>query len=132
MKWKFDHLTNLQNYAFDEVLGAQFPHFQELLEGFGNRIIDIKGPSTEGMIYSHAMGNSYSIKNVYLAMVPENKNAYKDLDTFKNGTDAMKAFEEIPLLSVSDRLKTSKELLEYCKLDKRSMYDTIKHISINL
>lgn len=115
-----------------EVLGERFPQYQEWLENIKERIIDLKEPFTQGMIYTRAMGNSFSIKNVYPAMVPEKKTAYKDLDTVQNGTDAMAALEELPRLNDSDKKKVRKQLLDYCELDTLSMVEILDKIRIIL
>lgn len=115
-----------------EVLEKRFPQYQELLRGIRIRIIDLKEPFTKGMIYTDAMGNSFSIKNVYPAMVPEKKNAYKELDTVQNGTTAMEALEKLSLLSESKKYKVRKQLLDYCELDTLSMFEILDKIRIIL
>lgn len=115
-----------------EVLGERFPQYQKSLERIKGRIIDLKEPFTQGMIYKHEMGNSFSIKNVYPAMVPSKKDSYNYLDTVHNGTDAMEVLESLPKLSEREKEKSREHLLAYCKLDTKSMVDIIKEIRIIL
>jgi hypothetical protein len=75
------------------------------------------------MIYKKEMANSFSIKSVYPAMVPEQKNAYKDLDTVHDGSEAMQVLEALPRLKGDDYQTARTQLLEYCKLDTYSMVE---------
>jgi len=106
-----------------KILAERFPQYEDPLLKLLDRIIDIKEPFTKGMVYNKAMGNSFSIKNVYPAMVPDQKMAYKNLDTVHNGSEAMQVLEALPRLTGNDYQIARTQLLEYCKLDTLSMVE---------
>jgi hypothetical protein len=106
-----------------QTLADRFPKYQMELLKRVEWIIDLKEPFTKGMVYKKEMGNSFSIKSVYPAMIPEQKDAYKNLDTVHNGSEAMQVLEALPTLKGVDYQKARTQLLEYCKLDTLSMVE---------
>jgi hypothetical protein len=106
-----------------KILAERFPQYEDPLLKLLDRIIDLKEPFTKGMVYHKEMGNSFSIKSVYPAMVPDQKMAYKNLDTVHNGSEAMQVLEALPRLKGDDYQLARTQLLEYCKLDTLSMVE---------
>lgn len=115
-----------------KTLAARFPQYQEELLKRLEWIVDLEDPFTKGMVYKKEMGNSFSIKSVYPAMIPEKKEAYKNLDTVHNGSEAMQVLEALPLLTGEAYQKARTQLLEYCKLDTLSMVEIFKTLKENL
>lgn len=115
-----------------EVLAERFPEHADALHGMIDRLVDLKDPFVQGMIYTREMGGSFSIKKVYPAMVPEKKNAYKDLVNVQNGTDAMMGLETLPYLEQNEKRELRSQLLAYCKLDTLSMVEILDKIRIIL
>jgi hypothetical protein len=56
-------------------------------------------------------------------MVPDQKMAYKNLDTVHNGSESMQVLEALPRLKGDDYQLARTQLLEYCKLDTLSMVE---------
>ncbi len=84
-----------------------------------NRIIDLMIPFQNKSYYHPAMKNSFSIKNLLHALVPDL--SYSDL-MISSGSIAMTAYEhlqkETDLLKI---IEVREHLHEYCKLDTLSM-----------
>jgi len=68
-----------------------------------------------------SMQGSYSIKYVLPALVPEMKDAYKELDGIQNGGEAMNAFSNMSKLDEGEKQSMKASLLAYCKLDTLAM-----------
>jgi hypothetical protein len=100
-------------------LKKDFPEFEEEIEKRLARFVDLMLPFQERSYYHPAMNNSYSIKNLLPALVPElNYNSLK----ISSGSIAMIAFEK--LQSETDMFKileVREQLLEYCKMDTLAM-----------
>jgi hypothetical protein len=68
------------------------------------------------------MNGSYSIKAVLPALFPDDPElSYKNLGSIKNGSEAMNAFPKLRSMTVEERERTRKDLLDYCKLDTLAM-----------
>ena len=115
-----------------EVLAERYPKYQQELLSMVDRIIDLKDPFAQGMIYARDMAGSFSIKNVYPAMVPEKRTAYKDLINIHNGTDAMMGLENLQTSKPDEKSTLKEHLLAYCKLDTLSMVEILDKIRIIL
>ncbi len=75
-----------------------------------------------------SMNGSYSIKYVLPALAPDMKEAYLELDSVQNGTEAMNAFANMSKLEDNAKEKLRNALLEYCKLDTLAMVKVLKKL----
>lgn len=90
---------------------------------------DLMIPFQNKDYYHPNMKGSYSIKYVLPSLVPEFKNAYKELDLIHNGGEAMEAFanlSKIEDIELKQRYRAS--LLEYCKLDTLAMVKVLEKL----
>lgn len=100
-------------------LKNDFPEYSAVIDSRLKRIIDLVQPFQERSYYHPAMKNSFSMKNLLPALVPELN--YSNLK-ISSGSIAMIAFEK--LQKETDMFKildTRDHLLEYCKLDTLAM-----------
>jgi hypothetical protein len=100
-------------------LKKDFPEFASEIDSRLERILDLAQPFQERSYYHPAMKNSFSIKNLLPALVPEL--SYSGLK-ISSGSIAMIAFEKLQTESDMFKILEIKEqLLEYCKLDTLAM-----------
>ncbi len=100
-------------------LKKDFPEFISEIENRLSRMVDLVQPFQERSYYHPAMKNSFSIKNVLPALVPELN--YSNLK-IASGSVAMIAFENLKKETDMFRiLETKEQLLEYCKMDTLAM-----------
>ena len=100
-------------------LKNEFPEFASEIDLRLNRIVDLMIPFQEKSYYHPAMKNSFSIKNLLHALVPEL--SYNDL-MISSGSIAMTAYEHLQTETDMFRiLEVRDQLHEYCKLDTLSM-----------
>ena len=100
-------------------LKKDFPDFASEIDLRLKRFIDLMQPFQDKSYYHPAMKNSYSIKNLLHALVPDL--SYTDLK-ISNGSIAMVAFERLQKeTDMFKILETRENLLEYCKLDTLAM-----------
>lgn len=100
-------------------LKNDFPEYATVIDLRLKRIVDLMHPFQARSYYHPAMKNSFSIKNLLPALVPDL--SYSNLK-ISSGTIAMIAFEK--LQKETDMFKildTREQLLEYCKLDTLAM-----------
>lgn len=100
-------------------LKKDFPEYADEIDLRLKRFLDLMQPFQDRSYYHPAMKNSYSIKNLLHALVPDL--SYTNLK-ISNGSIAMVAFEH--LQKETDMFKildTRENLLEYCKLDTLAM-----------
>jgi hypothetical protein len=100
-------------------LKRDFPEYAAEIDSRLARILDLAQPFQERSYYHPSMKNSFSIKNLLPALVPEL--SYSGLK-ISSGSIAMIAFEK--LQTETDMFKTleiREQLLEYCKLDTLAM-----------
>ena len=109
-------------------LGAIFPQYAEILEGFVANVADLMTPFAQKTYYHYAMNGSYSIKAVLPALVPEMANAYKNLGLIHNGGEANEAFPRLKFMDESTRESYRTALLEYCKLDTLAMVKVVEKL----
>jgi hypothetical protein len=108
-------------------ISQDFPAYSEKMRLYVSRMKDLMEPFKRKMIYKPQMKGSYSIKNVYPAMVQGA--GYEDLDIADGGSASL-AYESLieePDLSVIE--KTRKNLLAYCCMDTLAMVEIWKVIS---
>ena len=100
-------------------LKKDFPEFASEIDIRLSRMVDLVQPFQERSYYHPAMKNSFSIKNVLPALVPEL--SYSNLK-IASGSVAMIAFENLSKETDMFRaLETREQLLEYCKMDTLAM-----------
>jgi hypothetical protein len=100
-------------------LKKDFPEYTTQIDERLSRIVDLAQPFQERAYYHPDMKNSFSIKNVLPALVPEL--SYSNLK-IGSGSVAMIAFENLRKETDMFRiLETREQLLEYCKLDTLAM-----------
>ncbi|MBL0329426.1 MAG: DUF2779 domain-containing protein [Bacteroidetes bacterium] len=100
-------------------LKKDFPEYTAQIDERLSRIVDLAQPFQERAFYHPDMKNSFSIKNVLPALVPEL--SYSNLK-IGSGSVAMIAFENLRKETDMFRiLETREQLLEYCKLDTLAM-----------
>jgi len=95
--------------------------YSEIVE-LNERFVDLLDVFRSGYIYNKDMRNSFSIKSTLPALFKDDKELnYKSLDEVHNGTEAMKAYNSLKLLSDDDRERLKVNLLKYCELDTYAM-----------
>ncbi len=100
-------------------LKNDFPEYASAIDLRLKRIIDLMVPFQEKSYYHPAMKNSFSIKNLLHALVPDL--SYTNL-TISSGSIAMTAYESLQTeTDMFKILEVRDQLLEYCKLDTLSM-----------
>ena len=100
-------------------LKNDFPEYASKIENRLARIIDLMVPFQEKTYYHPAMKNSFSIKNLLHALVPDL--SYTSL-SISSGSIAMTAFEQLQTETDLFRIiEIRDQLHEYCKLDTLSM-----------
>jgi len=105
-------------------LKKDFPEYASEIDKRLNKMVDLVQPFQEKNYYHPAMKNSFSIKNVLPALVPEL--SYSNLK-IASGSVAMIAFENLNKETDMFRiLETREQLLEYCKLDTLAMVKIVE------
>lgn len=114
-------------------LKKDFPEFASEIDNRLSRMVDLVQPFQERAYYHPDMKNSFSIKNVLPALVPEL--SYSNLK-IGSGSVAMIAFENLRKESDMFRaLETREQLLEYCKLDTFAMvkiFEVLEGVVVNI
>jgi predicted RecB family nuclease len=110
---------NLMEKNVLKGLKADFPEFAAEIDNRLSRIVDLSQPFQERSYYHPAMKNSFSIKNLLPALVPELN--YSDLK-ISSGSIAMTAYEGLHRETDMFRiLEIREQLLAYCRLDTLAM-----------
>lgn len=114
------------NRAFEctriRELAEAFPDLAEPLINIKNHILDLWDPFKDGYYYNRAMGGSFSIKSVLLAIYPNDPALnYHNLEGIHNGGEAMDIFPKIQFMSSEEQQITRQQLLKYCELDTFAM-----------
>lgn len=105
-------------------LKQQYPEYTADIEAVLNRFVDLIKPFQEKNYYHPNMKNSFSIKNILHALVPEL--SYTDLQ-ISSGSIAMTAFES--LQTEADMFKiieVRENLLKYCERDTLAMVKVLE------
>ena len=103
-------------------LANHLPDLASDLLKLNERFIDLKDPFSQGAYYHHGFGGSFSLKKVLPALCPnDDRLDYEKLD-INNGLQASGAYQDMRNQTKEEALKTSKKLLEYCRLDTYAMY----------
>ena len=100
-------------------LKKDFPEYTAAIDARLQRLMDLMLPFQQRAFYHPAMKNSYSIKNLLPALVPNLR--YSDLN-ISSGSIAMIAFEHLQTeTDLFKIIETREQLLDYCKLDTLTM-----------
>ena len=100
-------------------LKKDFPEYASAIDLRLKRFVDLMLPFQEKIYYHPAMKNSFSIKNLLHALVPDL--SYTKLK-ISSGSIAMTSFENLQTeMDMFKILEIREDLLEYCKLDTLSM-----------
>jgi hypothetical protein len=111
------------NKAFEnrvlQDISRDFPVYSERMEQIIYRTKDLMEPFRQKLIYLPEMRGSYSIKNVYPAIVPGS--GYDNLDIADGGSASL-AYESLfhPMGNIEIE-EIRKQLLEYCSMDTLAM-----------
>jgi len=120
------------NMSFEKgvlrALAKDFQNFSTHLMRIHENIVDLMLPFQKGYYMSPLMKGRYSIKYVLPALVPEQQDAYKNLNLIQNGADAMNAFPVLVNLDGEEKEEMRKALLEYCKLDTLAMVWVLRNL----
>jgi hypothetical protein len=102
-----------------DSLGDQFPEYRTAMDQRIERLVDLRDPFSQRLIYTPAMGGSMSLKAVLPALVPEL--SYEALE-IQNGTQAMAAFLALTDPADASEIEARRsDLWEYCRLDTLAM-----------
>ena len=105
-------------------LAELFPDLAPQLLRIRENIKDLLKPFRKGYYYNKAIGNSFSIKSILPAMVPDDPALdYHNLEGVHNGGEAMTIFPLIKDMPPAEQEIARKNLLKYCELDT---YATVK------
>lgn len=126
---KLDGTPMAYNMAFEKgvikKLAQRFPEFEDKLMAIHDQMVDLLVPFRHGAYYNNKQHGSNSIKAVMPALCPKLEKSYKDLPTVHNGGEALAIFPELFTMNKADYDKNYNGLLEYCKLDTRSMVEVL-------
>lgn len=119
--------TTAYNKAFEctrlTELAESFPDLAEHLLNIRDHIVDLLVPFQSGWYYVPAMGGSFSIKSVLLALFQDDPELdYHSLTgSVHNGSEAMSVFPKIKDMTIEEQVAARQSLLKYCKLDTFAM-----------
>jgi hypothetical protein len=110
-------------------LAAMFDEFSSHLMAIHDNIQDLMKPFQKKDYSVPSMRGSYSIKYVLPALVPEMKNAYKELDGVQNGGEAMQTYPKLACMKDKEEVARLREaLLRYCELDTMAMVKVLEKL----
>jgi hypothetical protein len=118
------------NKAFENTrlneLKADYPEYASAITAIQARIVDLMIPFRRKHYYLPAMRNSYSLKFVLPALVPEL--SYDEM-MIADGGDASTAFYNLRFESDEVKIKETRQaLLEYCALDTLGMVKVLEKL----
>jgi len=107
-------------------LGKRNPEYAKYLDDINFRIIDLEEPFKQQMLVHPDFKGKTSIKYVLPALT---KTSYKDMN-IKEGGSASDTWNKIVTDQYGDMEQKQKirDLLDYCKLDTKAMYDIWKYL----
>lgn len=109
-------------------LAREFDKDAQALNQIASNIVDLMIPFADKDYYHPEMRGSYSIKKVLPALVPEMKEAYKELDLIHDGGEAMESYAILHLMSEEQRRAYREALLKYCHLDTLAMVKVLEKL----
>ena len=110
-------------------LAEMFPDLSGHLLAIERNFIDLMSPFHSKHLQTKEMQDSYSIKYVLPALIPEL--AYSDLEV-QNGGMAYETFKSFPHLSSEEQTAQRNALLAYCKMDTIAMAKILRKIEAML
>lgn len=119
--------TTAYNKAFEctrlKELAEAYPDLAPHLLNIKDHIVDLLTPFRAGYYYKPAMNGSFSIKKVLPALFPDDPQLdYHNLSGgVQNGGEAMSIYPRMATMTVEEREKTRRALLDYCCLDTFAM-----------
>jgi len=109
-------------------LKADYPEFESAITAIQARIVDLMVPFRKKYYYLNAMQNSYSLKLVLPALVPEL--SYDEM-IIADGGNASTAFYNLRFENDEAKIKETRQaLLEYCKLDTLGMVRVLEKLRL--
>ena len=123
------------NISFEKsiirTLADNYPVYAGHLMNIHDNFIDLAILFKNGDYWMPSMQSHYGLKYALPAIVPEMKEAYPDLDSVHNGTDAMAMFKKLGEATDFDEIaKIKSALLEYCKLDTYAMVKILNNLKV--
>lgn len=119
--------TTAYNKAFEctrlKELAEAYPDLAPHIINIRDHIVDLLDPFRAGYYYKPAMNGSFSIKKVLPALFPDDLQLdYHNLSGgVQNGGEAMNIYPLMASMTVEERKKTRRALLDYCCLDTFAM-----------
>ena len=104
-------------------LGETFPEYKKWIDSFISRMVDLIIPFREFSFYSTKQKGSCSIKNVLPALTDK---SYSNMNINNGNLAAVKYFEMV--FENKNKEKIKQDLLNYCNMDSKSMYDIIEKL----
>ncbi|MBN2824917.1 MAG: DUF2779 domain-containing protein [Campylobacterales bacterium] len=111
-----------------ERLASTFDNLSSHLLSINANMQDLMIPFQKRWYVTPDMQGSYSIKYVLPALVPELKEAYKELDLIHNGSEAMNAFATLSTLEAEEKRRVRAALKAYCRLDTLAMVKILERL----
>ncbi|HEX5152561.1 MAG TPA: DUF2779 domain-containing protein [Parafilimonas sp.] len=109
-----------------EELKADYPEFESAITAIQARIVDLMVPFRKKHYYLNAMQNSYSLKVVLPALVPEL--GYDEM-MIADGGNASTAFYNLRFENDEAKIKETRQaLLDYCALDTLGMVKVLEKL----
>jgi hypothetical protein len=107
-------------------LGKRNPKYAKYLDNINSRMIDLEDPFKAQMMVHPDFKGKTSIKYILPALT---STSYKDMN-IKEGGSASDTWNKIVTDQYSDEKKKQKikDLLDYCELDTKAMYDIWKYL----
>jgi len=109
-------------------LALEYEYLRTHLMTIHDNIKDLMTPFQQKHYVTPSMNGSYSIKYVLPSLVPDMKDAYKELDGVQNGAEAMNAFANMSKLEEGEKEKVRRGLLAYCELDTLAMVRVLEKL----
>ncbi|HIQ28244.1 MAG TPA: DUF2779 domain-containing protein [Sulfurovum sp.] len=110
-------------------LAEMYDEFDMHLMAIHDNIKDLMTPFQKKHYYTPAMKGSYSIKYVLPALVPKMAEAYQNLESVQNGSEAMQTYARLSAMQNKNEVeKLREDLLRYCELDTLAMVKVLKKL----
>lgn len=119
--------TTAYNKGFEcgriRELAEIYSDLRDHLMDICDNIVDFLDPFRQGYFYKESMHGSFSIKKVLPALFPDDPELdYHNLTGgVQNGGDAMTIYPKMGKMTLEEREKTRRALLDYCGLDTYAM-----------
>lgn len=121
------------NQAFEisrlKEIARDFPQYLIEINEVIERIVDLMVPFRKKQYYHPDFNESYSIKNILPALVPEL--GYEEL-VIQDGMAASSTYAELKNQTNEIQMQQREQLLEYCKLDTLAMVKILQRIMVDI